>query len=151
MSSVPVVPWNCATATTGRHPQTSLRILEANSPPPTIFYITHTLSSFIDLDELPTLSQLEHIRELNSSDISETEDADDQTVPPLPVLICDGLPPVPARLVNRIRQGLFVEMAKLLPDYLRSADANVWDCRANNKHKLSELDNIMDWIKCFSI
>ena len=42
-------------------------------------------------------------------------------------------------------------MAELLPDYLSSADANVWDRRANNKHKLSEVDNIMDWIECFSI
>lgn len=41
-------------------------------------------------------------------------------------------------------------MSELLPDHLGSADANVGDRRAN-KTKLSEVDNIIDWIQCFGI
>ena len=61
------------------------------------------------------------------------------------VLICDGLPLVPARLVERINQGLFIEISELLPDHLSSADANVGDHRAN-KTKLTGVHNILDWI-----
>ena len=37
-----------------------------------------------------------------------------------PVYIGGGLPPIPARLVKRIENGQFVEMAELLPDHLSS-------------------------------
>ena len=57
---------------------------------------------------------------------------------------------MPVRLVERIKQGIFVEMSELFPDHLGSADANVGDRRVN-KTKLSEVDNIIDWIQCFGI
>ena len=57
---------------------------------------------------------------------------------------------MPVRLVERIKQGIFVEISELLPDHLGSADANVGDRRAN-KTKLSKVDNIIDWIQCFVI
>ena len=41
--------------------------------------------------------------------------------PQPPVLISNGLPPVPASLVE---QGLFIEMAELSPRYLDSAELN---------------------------
>jgi len=44
-----------------------------------------------------------------------------------PVLISNGLPPVPFRLVKRVDDGLFVEMAELLPDYLGSVGLNTED------------------------
>ena len=57
---------------------------------------------------------------------------------------------MPVQLVERIKQGIFIEMSELLPDNLGSADANVGDRHAN-KTKLSEVDNIIDWIQCFGI
>jgi len=33
----------------------------------------------------------------------------------IPVLISSGLPPVPKKFVCRVQEGLFVEMAELLP------------------------------------
>ena len=116
-----------------------------------LLFLPH--SFFVDFDETLTGSQLEHVRELNSlrqtPDLSESED---QGYHQLPILISDGLPPVPARLVKRIKQGIFVEMSELLPDHLGSADANVEkEDRHTNKTKLNEVNNIIDWIQCFGI
>ena len=116
-----------------------------------LLFLSH--SFFVDFDETLTGSQLEHVRELNSlrktPDLSETED---QGYHQLPILISDGLPPVPARLVKRIKQGIFVEMSELLPDHLGSADANVEkEDRHTNKTKLNEVNNIINWIQCFGI
>jgi len=61
--------------------------------------ITLPHPSFIDLDELSSSNQLEHVREFNSAtlDLSETEDADDQMDDlPLVLMVTNGLPPVPA-------------------------------------------------------
>ena len=111
---------------------------------PTYVILTSLLLFFVDFDEPPTSSQLAHIRELDSAhqvhDPIGTEIGNDYIDHQLPVLICDGLPPVPAHLVERINQGLFIEMSELLPDHLSSADANVEDHRAN-KAKLTEVDN----------
>ena len=41
-----------------------------------------------------------------------------------PILISNGLPLVPARLVRRAEEGLFIEMAELLPSYLNSVELN---------------------------
>jgi len=41
-------------------------------------------------------------------------------------------------------------MSELLPDHLSFADTNVEDCHTN-KTKHSLIDNIIDWIQCFSI
>ena len=39
-------------------------------------------------------------------------------------MISAGLPPIPTKLLNRIQDGLFVEMSDLLPDTLTSAEYN---------------------------
>jgi len=57
---------------------------------------------------------------------------------------------VPVRLVKWIKQGIFVEMSEVLPDHLCSADANMEDL-GTKKKKRSKVDNIIDWIQCFSI
>ena len=95
-----------------------------------------------------------HVRELNSArqvhDPVGTEIGNDHIDHQLPVLICDGLPPVPACLVEQINQGLFIEMSELLPDHLSSADANIGDHRTN-KAKSTEVDNTLDRIQCFCL
>ena len=114
---------------------------------PTYVILTSLLPFFAYPDEPPTSSQLAHVRELHSAHQVHnpigTEIGNDHIDHQLLVLICDGLSPVPARLVERINQGLFIEMSELLPDHLSSANANVGDHHAN-KAKLTEVDNILD-------
>ena len=84
------------------------------------------------LDHLPALSQLQHVQEFdeaqNHHQLEVTEPATPsqstshlKTMLP-PVLISGGLPPVPAKLVKRIQEGSFVEMAELLPETLSSLE-----------------------------
>ena len=71
--------------------------------------------------------------------------------PPPPVLISGGLPPVPAKLVKRIQDGLFVEMAELLPETLSSPEYAASEEPAGQKQKLREVTNIVDWVQCFGV
>ena len=68
---------------------------------------------------------------------------------PHSILICNGLPPVPARLVKRIKEVMYIKMSELLPDHLSSAEFNISDQSTSSKSKLCEVNNIMDWIQCF--
>jgi len=91
--------------------------------------LLHSFS--LAFDELANSRQLEHVKEISSScqspAPSDTSDSGFEIDHQPPLLISDGLSPVPARLANRVKQGLFVEMAELLPDYLNSADENLKD------------------------
>ena len=68
-----------------------------------------------------------------------------------PVLISGGLPPVPAKLVKRIQEGSFVEMAELLPETLSSPEYGTNEDPAGQKWKHQEVSNIVDWVQCFGI
>ena len=68
-----------------------------------------------------------------------------------PVLITGGLPPVPARLVKRMQEGLFVEMAELLLETLSSSEYAAGEEPTAQKQKLREVSNIVDWVQCFGI
>lgn len=105
--------------------------------------------------DLPSGDQLRHVREL--SEMSEFSD----DTPPLdatsaakslpPMLISDGLPPVPAKLVKKIQEGRFVEMAELLADTLISPEYAGDQNPDSNKRKPKEVTNIMDWVQCFGV
>jgi len=82
--------------------------------------------------KLPDSSQLSYIQQLDphfNLDDLDNDDSDavstTETLYP-PVLISNGLPPVPFRLVKHEEDGLFVEMA----DYLDSVDLDTEDRRA---------------------
>ena len=103
-------------------------------------------------------SQLSHIQQLGlHSDYDEllSIDSDDSDTPfpseklhPL-VLISNGLPPIPFRHVKCVEDGLFGEMAELLPSYLNSADFNTDDqCIRKQPPAVSD---IIDWVQCFAI
>ena len=66
-------------------------------------------------------------------------------------MISNGLPPIPARLVKRVEDGLFVEMAELLPSYLDTADLNTDDQHTRSRKRPPVLSDIMDWVKCFGM
>ena len=68
-----------------------------------------------------------------------------------PVMISPGLPPIPAKLVKRIQDGLYVEMSELLPDKLTSAEYNTGEEHTvTQKQKLKVL-SIMEWVQAFGI
>ena len=69
----------------------------------------------------------------------------------LPVLISGGVPPVPAKLVKWIQDGLFVEMVELLSETLSSPEYAVSEEPAGQKQKLREVTNIVDWVQCFGV
>ena len=65
------------------------------------------------------------------------------------VYITSGLPPIPAKLVTRIQEGQFVEMAELSPIQLGSLDAPDDEQFKGSKSKLQEVTNIVEWVQCF--
>ena len=63
-----------------------------------------------------------------------------------PVLISNGLPPlVPATLIKRVEQGLFIKMTELSPSYLDSAELNTGSQHGSHK-QLPEVLDIVEWI-----
>jgi len=67
------------------------------------------------------------------------------------VLISNGLPPIPFSLLKQVEDGLFVEMAELLPSYLDSSDLNADNQCARSCKRPPEVLDIMDWIQCFAV
>ena len=63
--------------------------------------------------------------------------------------ISDGLPPVPDKLVAKIRQGEFVELHKLLSECLaESTDSTGPIPRLRARKRLSDM-NV--WLQCFTL
>jgi len=100
---------------------------------------------------------LSHIQQLESDSADASSiDSDDlnETLPPgkshPPVLISNGFPPIPFRLVKRVEDRLFFEMAEL-PSYLDSADLNSDDQRARSCRQPPTVSDIVDWIQCFAV
>lgn len=80
----------------------------------------------------------------------------DKSIPPppdkdsTPIHLGGGLPPVPGKLVKKIQEGQFIEMADLLPERLSSHGESEDQGKATKpKHKA--VTSILDWIQCFGI
>ena len=108
-------------------------------------------------DESADGCELPHIRQLevhpDSDDLLSIDSHDsDETSPSEklrpPVLISNGLPPIPSRLTKRVEDGLFVEMAELLPSHLDSADLNINEWQVASCKRLPTVTDIIDWIQC---
>ena len=111
------------------------------------------------MDGLPEGDAISHITQLNShshsddliyvnsSDLGPT--CKSEKLQP-PVLISNGLPPVPATLIKRVEQGLFIEMAELSPSYLDSAELITGNQHGSRK-QLPEVSDIVEWVQCFGI
>ena len=68
------------------------------------------------------------------------------------VIIGAGLPPVPGRLVKRIREGRFIEMGELLLERLGMAAVNFEvEGSKNPKGKCKPVTNILEWLQCFGL
>ena len=112
------------------------------------------------INNLPVSNQLTLVQDIGdpaySSDLPGTVTPNPSISIPTdrhqpPILICNGLPPIPLRLVKRVEEGLFIEMSELLPKRLSSADFNAGDQAPSTKHKPPEVSNIIDWVQCFGL
>ena len=68
-----------------------------------------------------------------------------------PMLLSILFPPIPGKLVNKIRDGSFVDMRDMLPDnmaLLRQLD-DVKSDKAASKAKLREVNSLPSWLYCF--
>jgi len=68
-----------------------------------------------------------------------------------PILISDYLPPVPAKLVKRVQEGYFIEMAELSPNHLDCAELNTGTQSQSRRLQLPEVSDIMEWVQYFGI
>ena len=68
-----------------------------------------------------------------------------------PIILSCGFPPVPAKLVKRIQDGLFIEMSELLPERLTSAEYNAGDSAVAQRQKPQEVMSILQWVQCFGV
>ena len=105
----------------------------------------------LDFDELPDGEQIPHVKELGSQD-NDLISIDSSSSEALyssrklhpPVLISDGIPPVPLRVLKRVEQGLFVEMAELHPNYLDSAELNMGYQPTRLHKRVPDISDIVD-------
>ena len=123
-------------------------------PPPPLLtpVITYQLSSYLALNQVPTSGQLSHVNELSETSLQE-KGYRAGTITPVTMhslYIGGGLPPIPQKLIRRIQDGHFINMAELLPDNLEATNSTDDDHTTNTKRKHQEVTQIMDWIKCFS-
>ena len=61
-----------------------------------------------------------------------------------------GLPPVSNKLVKRIQEGQFIEIAELLPEQLAASTVDE-DQTKSSKSKSKAIFNILDWVQSFSL
>lgn len=103
-------------------------------------------------EDLPDSNQLRHIQELEDDIVSiDGSDPEDLFQTEKLTLISNGLPPIPNKLVQRVEQGLFVEMAELLPSYLDSADFDTDGQQTRSHKRLPVLCDITEWVQCFGM
>ena len=65
-----------------------------------------------------------------------------------------GLPPIPARLVEKVQSGQFVELAELLPDHIGSLSGNPAldnESKTRSKQSKHQVSTILEWVQCFSL
>ena len=74
----------------------------------------------------------------------------DQLLAP-PIMISCWLPPVPAKLVKKIQERLFVEMSEFLPDKLISVEYNTGEYHTSTQKQQHKVLSIVEWVQCFGI
>lgn len=67
------------------------------------------------------------------------------------VFVGEGLPPVPARLVERIRQWEYVEMCELLPELLADQKGEGAGRKLSRVRGRKQVQEITAWLQCFAV
>ena len=114
--------------------------------------ISALFSSPLALNQVPIGVQLSHVNELSGSiqQQSGNRACTMTAVTTHSLYIGGGLPPIPDKLVCRIQDGHFINMADLLPDNLEAINSTDDDPSLNTKCKQQDVTQIMDCIQCFS-
>ncbi len=63
----------------------------------------------------------------------------------------EGLPPVPARLVDRIRRWEYIEMYELLPELLADHKGEGASCKLSRARGRKQVQEIAVWLQCFAV
>ena len=107
------------------------------------------------IDEIPPGSHLLHIpdldaesRNVNYQDQSLPSPFDKESTPP--VHLGGGLPPIPSKIVQKVEERHFIELAELLPEHLSSYWEND-DQSKSTKSKYKAISSILEWFQCFGI
>ena len=111
----------------------------------------------VALDQVPHGNELLHVNQFGDNVADVDTLAPPSTIPPNRsggktnslVYIASGLPSIPAKLVKRIQEGQFVEMAELSSMQLGSSDTLDEEKSKGSKLKLHEVTNIVEWVQCF--
>ena len=111
----------------------------------------------VALDQVPHGNELLHVNQFGDNVADVDTLAPLSTIPPNRsggktnslVYIASGLPSIPAKLVKRIQEGQFVEMAELSSMQLGSSDTLDEEQSKGSKLKLHEVTNIVEWVQCF--
>jgi len=98
-------------------------------------------SAFVCLPGSEDILQVQKIHYLPLTDV-EQQPSSLKKIPS--ILNCNGIPPVPTRLLKMVKERMQIEMSELFPDHLSTAKFNFSDQSANSKPKLCEMNNIMD-------
>ena len=71
---------------------------------------------------------------------------------PRATFLGDGLPPIPAKLTERIRRGEFIDMSDLLPEFWPDQKAEEGTAkRANRLSAKKRVQDINVWLQCYAI
>ena len=102
-------------------------------------------SYYSEIDEIPDKDQLQDVMTINDSDPRPTQQTPVRT--PLliykddtNVLMGASYPPVPNKLVKRIRDGEFIEMADVLPERLGAGEIMSQLKETKNRY------SILEWV-----
>ena len=104
---------------------------------------------------LPAHSVLSSLAELTTAPVAPVIQAPEVVHIPkevASVTIGAGIPPIPAKLVQRIEAGNFIEMGELLPERLQITNTNTdVEGTISSKAKYKPVTNIIDWTQCFGL
>ena len=95
--------------------------------------------------------QSDTVQVVKDSELDAVLQSNQDSNPP-PLMIGEGLPPVPGKLVNRIQSGHFIDLAELLPDRLGVITAYEEEEKAkqySRRHKT--VTNILEWVQCWNL
>jgi len=120
--------------------------------------ICTTIILILALNQLPSGPQLQHVPQMGQQPTSpaplppttSSQASWSESSMPPPVMLSSCLPPVPAKLVWRIQDGLFVEMGELSPDRFDFLDLPATEQSASTP-KVQEVTDITEWVQCSSV
>ena len=61
------------------------------------------------------------------------------------------VPPVPPRLVDRIKAGEYIDMAELLPNCMGTINPSSTDKSAKQKIHRRQVTSTIEWVQCFNV